>query len=354
MKILMLVNWKVEYCNAVPGDKQPPDYYVQGQDYWFYRYFQDKPEVDVIDTSSFRWLENFEKNKLRFYVWLAIRAIPKLNQYDLIVSHGMQSGVVVSLWRRLFHGKAKHIVFDIGSFASASESGFALKLMQFASKSIDYVIYHTSSQVEYYKRFFPWIVDKSKFIRFGTDLDFFNPADLTKSEDANKYIICVGYSKRDWDTVVQAYTLLDTDIKLRLIGHVDEKFAGIKGVEQIPFIPIKDLINQIYNALFCVLPLESFNYSYGQMTLMQQMALGKCVVAARVPSLVDYVSDETAITYLPKSSMDLAEKLKLLIQNESIRIQISDGGRYYLQNNCNEKLMAGDIETIFQKIMRGK
>ena len=33
--------------------------------------------------------------------------------------------------------KAKHIVFDIGSFASASESGFSLKLMQFASKSLD-------------------------------------------------------------------------------------------------------------------------------------------------------------------------------------------------------------------------
>ena len=36
---------------------------------------------------------------------------------------------------------------------------------------------------------------------------------------------------------------------------------------------------------------KSFNYSYGQMTLMQQMALGKCVVAAKVPSLVDYVEN---------------------------------------------------------------
>ena len=49
MKILMLVNWKIEYCEEKPADKQPPDYKVEGKDYWFYRYFKNKPEVDVID-----------------------------------------------------------------------------------------------------------------------------------------------------------------------------------------------------------------------------------------------------------------------------------------------------------------
>ena len=150
----MLVNWKIEYATQTPADKQPPDYYVKGQDYWFFRYFADKPQVDVLDISSFPWLERFEKNTIRFYLWQALKAIPKLNKYDLIVSHGMQSGIAIALWRRVFKTKTKHVVFDIGSFASASESGFALKLMQFASKSIDGVIYHTSSQIDYYKKFF--------------------------------------------------------------------------------------------------------------------------------------------------------------------------------------------------------
>ena len=141
-------------------------------------YFREKPEVDVIDVSSFSWLEHFEKEKIRFYVWQTLKVIPRLGQYDLIVSHGMQSGVVLSLFRRIFKTKAKHIVFDIGSFNSAAESGFALKLMQFASKSIDSLIYHTSSQLDYYRKFFPWLVEKSQFIRFGTDLEFFDPAAL--------------------------------------------------------------------------------------------------------------------------------------------------------------------------------
>lgn len=348
MKILMLVNWKVTFGNQVPEHKQPPDYYVYGEDYWFFRYFQEKPEVDVIDTSSFPWLEKFEKNKLRFYVWQALKAIPKLGKYDLIVSHGMQSGVVVSLWRRLFRTKAKHIVFDIGSFNSAAESGGALKLMQFASKSIDGLIYHTSSQLEYYQKFFPWLVSKSKFIRFGTDLDFFDPSDLTNSADGDSYILCVGYAKRDWPTLVKAYQRLDTDVKLRLVGHVDESYKDIKGVEQIPFVPIHELMQQIFNARFCVLPLESFNYSYGQMTLMQQMALGKCCLVARVPSLIDYVEDEkTAVLYEAKNSEELAERMRRLIMDCEYRDRIAAAGKQHLQDSVNEKIMAAEIEAFF-------
>lgn len=345
MKILMLVNWKIQYCETKPVDKQPPDYCVEGEPYWFFRYFKEQPEVDVVDISSFSWLERFEKNKIRFYIWQTLKILPKLRKYDLILSHGMQSGVVLSLWRRLFKIKAKHIVFDIGSFNSAAESGFALKLMQFASKSIDGLIYHTSSQLDYYQKFFPWIVPKSKFIRFGTDTEFFDPTDLRISDDQNTYIICVGYAKRDWETLIRAYQKLDTDVKLRLVGYVEEKYQDIYGVEQIPFVPIRELINQISNARLAVLPLQSFNYSYGQMTLMQQMALGKCVIAARVPSLVDYVEDgKTALLYEPQNADDLARKLNMALENPGLCQSITRNGQHWLYECCNEKIMAVEIE----------
>lgn len=352
MKILMLVNWKIKYCDKVPIDKQASDYYIKEKPYWFYKYFKEPVKVDVIDIHSCSIIESFEKNKLHFYIIQTFRAILKLKNYDLIVSHGMQSGIVLSLLRRFVKTKAKHIVFDIGSFNSAAESGFALKLMQFASKSIDAVIYHTSSQIEYYKKFFPWIINKAQFIIFGTDLDFFNSNKLKVSKNVDEYMICVGYSKRDWDTVVKAYKKLKTNIKLRFVGHVEEKFKRIQGIEQIPFVPINELMNQIYNAKFCILPLESFNYSYGQMTLMQQMALGKCVIAARVPSLIDYVEDgKTAIMYEPKNIEDLKEKIQMLI-DDPIKIEkIAKDGCSYLEKECNEQVMAKNIEQVYLKVL---
>lgn len=343
MKILMLVNWKVEYCNEIPYDKQPPDYVAEGRPYWFFRYFKQRPEVDVVDIRSFPWLERFEKEKLRFYVWQTLKVIPRLREYDLILSHGMQSGIVLSLWRTLFPTKAKHIVFDIGAFNSGAEKGLALRLMQLASKSIDGVIYHTSSQKQYYERFYPWLAEKSRFIPFGTDLDFFRMEKT--APPAALYMICVGSAKRDWKTLIEAYRKLGTTVQLKLIGRVDPRYNGIAGVEQLPVIPIRELIEQIRGASFCVLPLESFPYSCGQMTLMQQMALGKCVIAADVPSLGDYIEDGvTAITYPAGDAEALAKKLEWAIANPEERDAIACRGMKYLAEQCNETIMAEEIE----------
>ncbi len=350
MKILMLVNWKVRKCDSVPESLQPPDYYIEGGDYWFYRYFKEKPEVDVVDISSFSWLENFEKNKIRFYIWQSLRVLHKLNKYDLIVSHGMQSGIVICLFRRLFRTKAKHLVFDIGSFSSASEAGAKLKLMQFASKSIDSLIYHTGTQKDYYAGFFPWLMDRIHFVRYGADLDYYQGCESNDSS-SEKYMLCIGYSKRDWDTLIAAYQMVDTDVKLRLVGRVEEKYKGIDGIEQIPFIPITELKEQIAGSVAGVLPLESFNYSFGQMTLLQQMAMGKCVITANVPSVRDYTSDmETAVLYEAKNPVDLAEKMKLVLDDSTLRRNIGEKAVSWLKQSNNERIMASEIERVIQEI----
>lgn len=354
-KVLMLVNWKVRFCAKKPADLQPPDYYAEEEPYWFYRYFKDDWDVDVIDVRSLPAIESFEKNKLRFYVLQTLRAIPRLGQYDLIVSHGMQSGVVLSLWRRLFMTKAKHVVFDIGSFASASEQGAALKLMQVASKSIDGLIYHTSSQIEYYREFFPWLVDKSKFIPFGTDLEFFQSDDVEVYDDGTPYFTCIGAAKRDWDTLVEAYRGINTDVRLKIIGHVDEKYSDVPGVDMIPNVPVMVMKSYIKGALFCALPLESFNYSYGQMTLMQQMAMGKCVVAAMAPSLVDYARDrDSVLFYEPKNVEDCRKRLYTAIEEPQVRGAVANRAPLYLAQNRNEEIMAAGIEDFFDEVLRGE
>ena len=68
MKILMLVNWNVEYADRVPADKQPPDYYVAGEDYWFYRYFRENIlKIRKKDQSLFFGQEK-EKSYKIFYI----------------------------------------------------------------------------------------------------------------------------------------------------------------------------------------------------------------------------------------------------------------------------------------------
>lgn len=354
MKILMLVNWKVEYCDEIPENKQPPDYYVSGEPYWFYKFFHNETEVDVVDIHTFPGLEYFEKEKLRFYIIQTLRVLLKLNKYNLIVSHGMQSAVALSLFRRVFRTKAKHIVFEIGSFNSASESGIALRLMQFASKSIDGIIYHTENQADYYMKFFPWIVNKSRYIPYGADDKFFTPGNNGK-EGKEKYILCVGYSKRDWNTLCRAFDMIcgKYDILLKLAGNDQIQYHNSR-IKILPYMPIRDLISQMEAALFCVVPLENFNYSFGQMTLLQQMALEKAVIAANVPSMRGYVKEgETALLYESGNADDLAGKMELLISDGSLRDRLGKNAGRDIRENFNEKNMAHKIERFYADVLKG-
>ncbi|MCM1125459.1 MAG: glycosyltransferase family 4 protein [Lachnospiraceae bacterium] len=369
MKILMLVNWKVEYADKPVTDKQPPDYVVTGQPYWFFRYFPEECviHVDVIDIRSFPWLEKFEKNGIRFYIWQTLRALPKLKKYDMVLSHGMQSGIVLCLFRRIFgKGRYKHVVFDIGAFNSARESGRSLKLMQFASKSIDGVIYHTKSQKEYYEKCHPWLMPKSRFIPFGTDTEFFTPEEKEQDykEQSNSYILCVGYHKRDWDTLLAAYGQLMENksgdmtgeigqVRLRLIGNCSIK-AEAEGVEVLDPVSVTELKTQIQNALFCVLPLQQFNYSYGQMTLLQQMALGKAVIVANVSSIQAYRGEENLLLYEPENTEELTACMRELLLNGDKREQMGRKARASVLDTYNERNMAKEIYAVIEEWMEIK
>lgn len=352
MKILMLVNWKVHRVDQKPIDKQSADYLVKGKEYWFFKYFNTKPEVDIIDVAGTGIIDNIERNKLHFHVFQGLKAITKLRNYDLVISHGMTTGVIVAFWRKIFKTKCKHLVFDIGCFNSAAEDGKVMHLLQSVSKSIDEIIYHTSCQSEYYKKYYPWLTNNSKFIRFGTNPEEFSVDGITQSSDRNKYIICVGYTKRDWDTLIKAFNSIESDMGLKIVGKVCEEYKGIESVEQIPYIPINELKKQIYNAAFCVLPLKSFKYSYGQMTLLQQMALGKCVIVSNVPSFEGYIeNDKTAIVYEPENVKDLSNKIRWAIEHPKEVDKIGKNAREYLINECNEEIMSKQIEQVIYTLV---
>ena len=350
MKILMLVNWKVKRCNEIPEDIQAPDYIVPNEKYWFFRYFPKDVEVDVIDISSFKFWENIERKKLHFYIVQAIKAIFKIRKYDVVLSHGMPSGILLALFRRIVKTKAKHIVFDIGSFNSAAESGKILKLNQFASKSIDGIIYHSSSQIEYYKKFYPWIVDKCQFIPFGTDLEYFQ-RDEQKGIEEENYILSIGYSMRDYKTLLEAFKQVQTDTKLRIIGNKNIETDDSR-VEVLGPVEKRELNLQIQKARFCILPLENKNFSFGQMTLLQQMYFGKVVITAKVPSMIDYVKDkETAILYESQNVQNLKNKIELLLNDKEMISKVSELSKKSIIENYNEEKMAKEIHNFIKTIL---
>lgn len=352
MKILLLINWKIRYCEQVPDDLQPSDYSCPQEPFWFFKYFDKKPQVDVVDISAPKWIEKVE-NKIRFHFFQTLRILLKVNKYDLIFIHGSNSAMLLCALKRIFHLKMPPILdVDISSFHQAYTSGLIHRLSQFSSKAFDYMIYHTSSQYDYYKEYFPWLKDKCKFIPFGVDYDYWKLKTYKDIPEKNQYIVCVGYRKRDWNTLLEAFGRSDISENLYLIGNPNIKCDNPK-IKVLPFIPIDELMTYIVNAKFSVVPLDDFNYSFGQMTLLQQMALGVSILAADVPAIRDYCNCSNGVmSYKPYDSSDLAQKLvQMSNYSEDIMNAMAQDNMTATKTSLSEQEMARQFEIICNDIV---
>ena len=140
------------------------------------------------------------------------------------------------------------------------------------------------------------------------------------------------------------------ELKLLLVGHVEDKYKDIANVEQMGFVSITELKNLITGAKFGILPLKSYNYSYGQMTLLQQMAMGKCVIASKVPSLVDYYEEGvTAVSYEPENARELANVINSINTDDAMREKIGINAADHVKNISNECTMAKEIELFLER-----
>ena len=146
---------------------------------------------------------------------------------------------------------------------------------------------------------------------------------------------------------MEAYDKAKIKEELYLIGNPNIKSENPK-VKVLPFIPIEKLMTYIVNSRFSVIPLDDFNYSFGQLTILQQMAFGVPILAADVPAIRDYIScSDGIISYKPYNIDDLKEKLvKFSKFNKDDMEQMKKKNIIAVKTLLSEKRMALEFEKI--------
>jgi glycosyltransferase involved in cell wall biosynthesis len=347
MNILFLPNWSVHLLATDEITIQSPDKKVNGCPYWFFQYFPEHTHVDIIDIRSQNILHAMEK-KIKFYLWQAVLAIKKDHKYDVVISHGAQSGLFYSLLNvfRKKKNRPLHIIIDVGGFNGGRTHKIETTLVKFALKSHPAIIYHSSIQKDLYETLYKGIIRQISFIRFGVNIKEFYPL----NQSADNYVLSFGYDKRDYPTLLKAWDRLDTDTRLYIIGVKTIRTETEKQIVSLPRTDILTLKQYIAKSLFVVIPLPFYKYSYGQMTVLQSMAMGKPVIVTKTPSTVDYIEDGKGVFFVnPYDDIDLKNKIQYLLQHQKDLEAIGMEARSYVQNELNEEKMA---DGIYKTILR--
>ena len=352
MKILFLPNWKVHQLDVDAAHIQAPDKLVKGQPYWFFKHFNTPCQVDVIDFKQKNLLSFIEK-KCNTYIWQGVLAFLKESSYDLVISHGAQSGLMYAMLRTLFlRKKPVHIIIDIGSMNGARQNKIENKVIQWMLKSNPSIICHSKIILENYKTTYPNLVNQSSYIPFGVDVDDFKPLKDTDVKDTDNlgYVLSFGHAKRDYQTLIKAWSGINTKHKLRIIGY--KQTVAVANIEVIEKVSIAALKKQIAEALFVVIPLPVFNYSYGQMSFLQSMSMGKTVVVTQTPSSIDYLQDGKGSFFVkPHDVDDMRAKINLLLNNKPLLVQSNQKSRQYVLDHFSEQQMAQNVEQFILKAL---
>jgi glycosyltransferase involved in cell wall biosynthesis len=342
----MMVNWDVYKEKAVKEVMQSANILLSDQKYWFFKYWLDDVQVDVIDYSKIPFFHTIEKKVFRFYIIQALKSLPSLHCYDAIISHGAQSAVLIAFIRSIFGKKLPpHIIIDVGCLNGGRSKQPELLLFQQAMKSVSGIIYHAIVQQQHYEKHFPYLIGKTAFVPFGVDSEFFRPLSVPSQD----YILSFGYRFRDWETLITAYSKIKTNVMLKIIGPI--KISGkIKNITSQPVVSISELKDQIARSRFVVVPLVDLTYAHGQMTFLQSMAMGKAIIVTKVGATIDYVKNlENGLTVKLFDVQDMKDKIEYLLNNDREVERLQINARASVEKMFNERSMAEGIYNALQQ-----
>ena len=348
VKILFIPNWNVAQLTEDQPQLQAPDKKVAGEPYWFFRHFRGEVEVDVLDrgpSGAFQWLEK----KAKFYVRQPFHAFFRRKSYDLIFSHGAQSGLVYELLSSFSHHCPPHAMIDVGCLNGGRVNRTETPLIRYALRKGPHIITHNTLQLDFYRQHYPVLARNAQFIPFGVDCDYFTPQPYV----ASRKMLAFGYAKRDFETLCRAFPT-GRGWQLNIVG--DTTLSKQYACQDIVFHtaePLHRLMSLINSCEVVVLPLPELPYSYGQMSLLQSMAMARPVICSLTTSTIDYVSDAPCVQCVtPGDVSAMHNALNQMMQlSKDERAALGQASRQWVEQRFNESVMAQQIEQFIYQII---
>lgn len=135
------------------------------------------------------------------------------------------------------------------------------------------------------------------------------------------YIFSGGGSKRDFGTLIEAVKDIQVNLLLvipsaEILGY-DHPLPSNCTVEYK--MPLDDFLERIAKSLFVVVPLKDGKKPHGQTTVLQAMALGKCVVTNDIPANWDYITHQQDGLLIPPEDVEALHKAITTLLNDSER-----------------------------------
>jgi len=245
------------------------------------------------------------------YLLLAIRALRRQKNYDVLIFWQQFIGIYYALFGYLVKTYPRHAVILTFIYnRRKSLIGFFHRMLYrltVNSGSIRSIVVHSELELDHYCQIFK-NCEKFEFIRVGTR----HPLKHQVLNGSGGYFFAAGRSNRDYHTLIQAFRLQPHPLK---IACLRESLHGMNLPENVE--PHFDAYGSKYlelleHAYAVIIPIDDVNISAGQLVLIEALRLGKICIVTEGPCLKDYIDPSCMFTVPPHDPEALAERVDKL------------------------------------------
>jgi glycosyltransferase involved in cell wall biosynthesis len=166
-------------------------------------------------------------------------------------------------------------------------------------------------------------------------------------------------AQKDHETLIKALIpLRDAPFQLQLLGDGTETLARIQTLvsendltDKVAFVGFtKDVIGYLQRADVCIL----ISHSEGlPLSILEAMSIGLPVVASNVGGIGKQVIDGYNGYLVERNAVeDLTEKIKLLMNNPTLRLQMGNNSRTFYEKEFKLDKMVDKTVAVYQSILK--
>lgn len=275
----------------------------------------------------------------------AFRLLKLRSRFDAVVTMGPRPSLAYGLLCAALRLPSKQIMAEVFlDEARPSSLLWRIKTALFrwiARRSLG-ILANSSAEVGHISRRFGIPETKLRFVPMYTTLA------PTESPPQNEgYVLSIGRSGRDWETLLRAAPLFEAPLRL-VAGDRDRLPSTIPpNVQIFRNLSLEESRDLMRRAAVVAIPLIPSERSTGQVVLFEAMAMGKPVVATRATGTLDYVRDgENGLLVEPGDAPAQAAGVNRLLRDSALAARLAATAfadvqtRYAVDTHANRKLQA--------------
>jgi len=216
------------------------------------------------------------------------------------------------------------------------KSWFSAQATRYLLRNVDYFL-HYFRDLSGYEKYFGISPERSEYVPFKPNLRY---RVESKPNPEGEYVLCLGYSMRDYETFFGAVGTLGYPSAIAAPDFAElrrhhSRFA--RSLNEVPanvrLLPDdgsqESLVRMLQGARLAVIPiLKSSLCASGIGIYLNSMLLGKCVLVSCGPGASDVLTDQ-ALLFEPEDAQDLAVAIQRAWNDEELRESTAARGHAY-------------------------